>query len=206
MSYCFFSLYWKLLLVVHGTSFLQDCSSGMGHYFFAAILFTVDICHPLHLKTFCSLHRPSPGTNNCDICLSHMKPRRCWRPWSSEHPLREHPFRGQKKIVFASQVGKQLAWLTPGFYGDINTEGHGEFPNAHLRCTDCGENWPFLVLPLCWGENVSGDNCLLWPASSVCAQEQLSGAGGREGVVFCLFALFFAVTKACIFVQLKWID
>lgn len=50
MSYCFFSLYWKLLLVVHGTSFLQDCSSGMGHYFFAAILFTVDICHPLHLK------------------------------------------------------------------------------------------------------------------------------------------------------------
>lgn len=97
-----------------------------------ALLFCSHPVHSRHLpstavKTFCSLHRPSSGTNNCDICLSHMKPRRCWRPWSSEHPLREHPFRGQKKIVFASQMGKQLAWLTPGFYGDIKTEDMESF-------------------------------------------------------------------------------
>lgn len=93
-----------------------------------------------------------------------MKPGGAEDPESSQHLFCEHPFRGQRKIIFASQVGKGLAWLAPGFCGDIKTEGHGEFPNAHLPCTYCGGKWLFLVLPLVlwfWGQNVSGDN---WPA------------------------------------------
>lgn len=139
------------------------------------------------LKTFCSLHRLLALITVTSVC--HI-----WNPGGAEDPgavsipFCKHPFCGQR-IIFASQVGKGLAWLVPGFCGDIKTEGHGEFPNAQLQCADCGGNWPFLVLPLvlCSGEEVwlGLIACCGLPAVSVPRNSSLGG-GGREGVVFCL--------------------
>lgn len=86
---------------------------------------------------------------------------------------------GRGKLSLPLRWGiPQLAWLVPGFCGDIKAEGHGEFPNAHLPCTDCEENWPFLVLPLMlwfWGENVSGLPAVSVPRS--CALVEVKERG-----------------------------
>lgn len=169
-----------------------------------ALLFCSYLVHSRHLpsmalKTFCSLHHLLALITVTSAC--HIQ-----SPGGAGDPEAvRHPFCGQRKIIFASQVGKRLAWLAlvPVVTWALRGMESSQIPISHVQTG--GENWPFLVLLWFWGENVSGDNCLLWPASSVCAQEQFSWWRWKRGSSF-LLALLFGITKACIFVQLKWID
>lgn len=164
---------------------LPQCSSGVGHYFFCSYRVHSRHLPSMALKTFCSLH-----------CLLALILWHLFVTYEAQEVLKT--LKQPASLLWAEENylclsgGRWLAWLAPDFCADIRTEGHGEFPNAHLPCTDCGENWRFLGLPLIlwfWGENVSGNNCLLRLASSVCALEQLSWWMGKTETSFLLGCL-----------------
>lgn len=168
-----------------------------------ALLFCSYLVHSRHLpsmalKTFCSLHHLLALITVTSAC--HIQ-----SPGGAGDPEAVSiPSVGRGKLSLPLRWGS--GWLgSPWFLWWHEHWGAWrvpKFPSPMYRLG--GKNWPFLVLLWFWGENVSGDNCLLWPASSVCAQEQFSWWRWKRGSSF-LLALLFGITKACIFVQLKWI-
>lgn len=168
-----------------------------------ALLFCSYLVHSRHLpsmalKTFCSLHHLLALITVTSAC--HIQ-----SPGGAGDPEAVSiPSVGRGKLSLPLRWGS--GWLgsplVPVVTWALRGMESSQIPISHVQTG--GENRPFLVLLWFWGENVSGDNCLLWPASSVCAQEQFSWWRWKRGSSF-LLALLFGITKACIFVQLKWI-